>query len=94
MADYDICHHKNYKVAVELTGLKILLIILNPKLVWEKITFLPSRHTGSCTAVALKKKSPEIKENKEHTQKYLSKCLHLHGLRELGARKSCFKCLQ
>lgn len=38
LTDYGIYHHKNYKVTAELTWLKILLlIIINEKLVWEKI---------------------------------------------------------
>lgn len=41
LADYSIYHNKNYKVTVELTWDKILLIILSPKLAWEKIFCSP-----------------------------------------------------
>lgn len=57
LTEYNIYHNKNYKVTAELTWDKILLIILSPKLAWEK--FLHSlRIHWYMSAAALKEPEP------------------------------------
>lgn len=64
LADYSIYHNKNYKVTAELTWDKVLLIILSPKLAWEKFSLVPPDtlvHVCCCF-----KRTRALKQQKPH----------------------------